>query len=344
MNLFGRCRATMIALWRSPVIGNRMSAYGMSPWSFMNSSHMQCRYKSGNFYRKRSYKYTRAQLLPPKSPSSLTTTEQQIAVDPLVSLLKSPLRLCMFSRRIQPSGFMIRFIHVRDNDRDQTWLVPDGIGGQPRRGGIGHWVSARRTVMNMLNEKYVQARITGNGFIRPDMADFIDSLLAHDIALELRRCIQACIIKQLRLQKLVNKPTNQEEQEREQEQDGPALIKTGKSVVNQPNPCLFKPMPDALFDTIDMPWSATTPSNHSAYLVIPPEPLELTKEQDNIDVTEHCPVFNLGRMLNAQDIRMVRAALGLRKSSQHTLNLAVLYSGETTALVMALWRWHLYQQ
>lgn len=50
-------------------------------------------------------------------------------------------------------GLMIRFIHVKDNERNQIWLVPNGIGGQPRRSGVGHWILARRTVMNMLNEK-----------------------------------------------------------------------------------------------------------------------------------------------------------------------------------------------
>jgi hypothetical protein len=106
-------------------------------------------------------------------------------------------------------------------------------------------------------------------------------------------------------------------------------------------------MPDAIFDTTDIPWSVTTTLNHLAYLIIPSEPLDSsisTGEQDTVSAIEYGPVFNLGEILNAQDIRMVRAALGLRKSNQNTLKLALLYSEKTNPLAVALWRWRLYQQ
>ncbi|KAI9594355.1 hypothetical protein BDF19DRAFT_445659 [Syncephalis fuscata] len=319
----------------------RIAATITRPWQlFPRSGGVQCRYGSGiHYYRKQGYKNRHPPLLSTKSPEALTAVEQDMALNPLVSILKSPLRLCLFSRRMQPYKLMIRFVKVIDPETEHVWFVPDGLGGQARRRGVGYWLTGRHAAIDMLKEKSVQGRINVDAFIRSDMAEFVGSLLARDVALEMRRLVQACIIHQMRLRKST--------QAIKDDKDANSAITIGKQVVNQPNPCLFYPAPTAVFDSVNEVFTTESKlpvtRHYNGYLIIPATSTVRPITNKRFEAG-NSPIFDFGEILTVKELEMIRGALGLRKTNKTTLRLALLCNEETQSLVIALWRWQFYYQ
>jgi hypothetical protein len=96
--------------------------------------------------------------------------------------------------------------------------------------------------------------------------------------------------------------------------------------------------------------AATTTSDILCYLIIPPVSVLPTTTADPSTVSpalfaaEQLLVYNFGEILDAENLQMVRAALGLRKTNRQTFRFALIRSKTTCPLATALWRWKLYNE
>ncbi|CAO3568576.1 unnamed protein product [Mortierella alpina] len=117
-------------------------------------------------------------------PGNATAFEQQIANNPYASILATPLRQCLYTRKSLPNAFMTKFIQAAaDSPGDRSWIVPEQIVPKslaahasrrtPDRHGMGKWVFSGSKVMEAMVKEGKYKIIASSAYMRPDIARLV---------------------------------------------------------------------------------------------------------------------------------------------------------------------------
>ncbi|KAI9243486.1 hypothetical protein BDA99DRAFT_566636 [Phascolomyces articulosus] len=110
----------------------------------------------------------------------LNTLEDKVAASPYAAMLASPLRLCMYHRRMFPSRMLLRFGMVQDKYKNKLYPLPE-VGRTKPSGpnGIKRYVRLRRPIFDELSQKGSKLIFLGKAEFQKDTMEIIH----HEIAL-----------------------------------------------------------------------------------------------------------------------------------------------------------------
>ncbi|KAG9321619.1 hypothetical protein KVV02_006723 [Mortierella alpina] len=117
-------------------------------------------------------------------PGNAIAFEQQIANNPYASILATPLRQCLYTRKSLPSAFMTKLIQAAaDSPRERSWIVPEQIiprslsphssRGTQDRHGMGKWVFSGFKVMESMVKEGKYKIIASSAYMRPDIMQLV---------------------------------------------------------------------------------------------------------------------------------------------------------------------------
>ncbi|RKP10701.1 hypothetical protein THASP1DRAFT_27499 [Thamnocephalis sphaerospora] len=293
---------------------------------------------------------------------ALTEAEREFRVDPYASILESPLRLCLYTRRMQPSALMIRFIRAQDASTGRIWLVSDGVGTAPKRSGLGKWITARRPIIRRLVRERFSERLAAGAYIRPDIDEHIACLMRDDIVAKFTRLCRSTVLWWMREHsraKKIRAASSQDGSPAGEATGASASLDNVQPTPGEPHPRLFLPQAHAPFARLHLENNATPPWRidgrlAACYMTLPPVLENVAAEDGTISPSssfagnvqtssQHLPHHDLGRLLESRQLHGLRTALGLRRHDQRTFTLALMATDRTQPLAMALWKLQQYE-
>ncbi|GJJ79187.1 hypothetical protein EMPS_11546 [Entomortierella parvispora] len=117
--------------------------------------------------------------LEPTAPGRSSEFELRMASNPYAAILASPIRMCIYTRKILPNGMMTRLIQAappHGSEDNRPWIVPDRIlptDTASSRAGASRWAFSRSDILAGVAKEGKYKILSAWAHMRPDTAELV---------------------------------------------------------------------------------------------------------------------------------------------------------------------------
>ncbi|KAG0234909.1 hypothetical protein BGX31_004418 [Mortierella sp. GBA43] len=114
-------------------------------------------------------------------PEDVAPFERRLASNPYASILATPVRQCLYTRKSLPNAFLTKLIQAAsDVPKERPWIVTEGIlphqitrEHASNRYGTGRWVYSGPNIMERMIKDGKYKMISSSAQIRPNLAQLV---------------------------------------------------------------------------------------------------------------------------------------------------------------------------